>query len=407
MPVQEIPVMQCMVDLVDECGLFRRTDKILHTLFDLFRCAHDHKVKRPPEFLVLTDQFGNPGFETGPGVLVGRVCFAHVLVRDPCAVERLKEKGERRVLPDNLFTPLCKEPFRRRPQRRNLHTLPEVLVRYERILSDLLMRIRDIEGAPDQPVADVDRPFDAFGVPGAEDLPAHWCQVIEIERRALVENFCSQQDFHDALAFQISGHGCNLYYLTPESLYLSHHRVVTMHPSAVTIRVCSCWETSEPGISARTGYPWRIWDRTRPGTANSIFLSLSQRRENGSPRRSLTRSMTDRADGIRTGFSTTAPIFPAATPGLTARIAASRASRDASRRSPLFPRSTVVAVSAIYPSICTPRSSLITSPLAKTLSSPVDAVSCAASSFKETLSGKARSAPSHFTRPSTDSTSSR
>jgi len=126
---QEVAVVERMVYLIDDRGLFGRTDKVFHLLFDLFRCGDNDQVERAPYLLVFADDLCYLLFEACPGVLERRVCFADILIRYFGAIERFKEESECRVDPDKGPAALCEEPFRRGFQGRNLEALAEVLVR--------------------------------------------------------------------------------------------------------------------------------------------------------------------------------------------------------------------------------------------------------------------------------------
>ena len=245
-------------DLSDDLLLPRGADQFFERGLDLVRGADDEQVARLPHLLAPGDEPGDLRLHVLLCVLKPGVLCPDVPVTDGDTVLPFKKVGKDGVLPDPRGPALFEEPSCRYVERGEAQALPELVVTDERVLADgLADGIRDAERLFDRPLAHDQGTLHlgAPAAPGAEELPVARVEVVDVESLVPVEYLRGEEEFHDdedITRTRFGGHVYEQTYWRAVSISITH-RVVTSHPSAVTIRVCSACETKESGISCSTG----------------------------------------------------------------------------------------------------------------------------------------------------------
>ncbi|KAF5040298.1 hypothetical protein DSECCO2_534880 [anaerobic digester metagenome] len=237
-------MFECDADLSDDLLLPRCADQFRERELDLVRRADDDQVAGLPHLLAPGDESGDLCLHVLLRVLEPGVLCPDILVPNGSPVLPLEEVCEDRVLTDPLLPALLEEPSRRRVERGQAQALPEVVVTDERVFADTLADgIRGAEDLLERPLAH-DQGALHLGAPAAscaEELPTARVKVVDAEVLVSVEYLRGEQEFHDAedvTRTRFAGHIYEQTYWRAISISVAQ-RVVTSHPSSVTIRVCS------------------------------------------------------------------------------------------------------------------------------------------------------------------------
>src|SRR5690606_36769187 len=229
-PAEDIPVRSCNLDLPDDVLLRSRADEVVEVLLDLLGRAQYYQVHRVLQALVVREYLREPGLQEHPCVFYGGVILARLLVGYLRRFKMLKEKGQGRILLYLRHAAYLQEPARRRLERSQLYTLPELLAGDHRRLLELSAGVLDTEASPDHPLAHVQGPLHLRRAIDCKEVPAFRGQVVCVKVLVGVEEFCGEEDLYELEGLVISSHFCNFYYFSWDSLRISH-AVVTRHPS--------------------------------------------------------------------------------------------------------------------------------------------------------------------------------
>ncbi len=231
-------------DLLDDLLLSGGADQFFKIVLNLRRSADDDEIAGLPHLFTLPDDAGDLRLDVLLCILKPWVLRPNVLVAEIDAVHPFKIECKHGILPDPILPAPFDEPSRCRIEREQAEALPELLVTDEGVGANCLADgLRDAKNLLDRPFANDQGSFH-LGAPADPDpkkLPGERVEIVDVEVLVPIEYLSGQQEFHDSKEIahtSVAGHICELTYLHATSISITQ-RVVTSHPSAVTIRVCS------------------------------------------------------------------------------------------------------------------------------------------------------------------------